>query len=430
MTDKQAHTLIRRAERKRTGKNFMRWYSSVHPRRNGEADIKTWAVKTWKGKPLILLASVYPTDGGAPKVSGRCLVSMWDNCPHFNWLDYGGRSHVAVWSDVDGGRDEMVDPPAHTFKRGIEFFGLGTFVNGFEKTRYRYGEFEASGLRVSDWLDMMHLTPKTELIIKANLLRWLDPRYLPTLMDNKPLLSFVRKNAAKYSAVSPYFVLRDFCNTCGGTLNDERARAYVVVNRFGFASLPFASLRILHWLEAQKVRPEQLRHHIDTLKELRMDLTYEPHVLPKDFATYSLDIEERVHAKREAARLEREAKRIEEERIAREARIFARRQIRKWLAEGRIGKRFSIVIPNTETEMVAEGHAMHNCIGGYWGNDAWKRGQTNLAFIRKDGKPYMDVEISDGKIVQARYAHNKAVEETTKDYSLCRIALDAFKMAA
>lgn len=430
MTDKQAHTLIRRAERKRTGKNFMRWYSSVHPRRNGEADIKTWAVKTWKGKPLILLASVYPTDGGAPKVSGRCLVSMWDNCPHFNWLDYGGREHLAVWSDPDSCRNEMLDPYEHKFKRGIEFYGLGTFVNGFEKTRYRYGEFEASGLRVSDWLDMMHLTPKTELIIKANLLRWLDPRYLPTLMDNKPLLSFVRKNAAKYSAVSPYFVLRDFRNTCGGTLNDERARAYVVVNRFGFASLPFASLRILHWLEAQKVRPEQLRHHIDNLKELRMDLTYEPHVLPKDFATYSLDIEERVHAKREAARLEREAKRIEEERIAREARIFARRQIRKWLAEGRIGKRFSIVIPNTETEMQTEGHAMHNCVGDYWHGHGWRTGECELAFIRKNGKPYIDVEIRDGRIFQARYKGNIDVPEATKDYSLCRIALDAFKMAA
>ena len=134
MTDKKVFKLIRAAERNRTGKNFTRWYSSVHPRRNGEADIKTWAVKTYNGKPLILLAAIYPTDGGQAKVSGRCLISTWDNCPHWNWLDYGGKGHVAVWSNVDACRNEMLDAYDHSFNRGIEFFGLGTFVNGFEGT--------------------------------------------------------------------------------------------------------------------------------------------------------------------------------------------------------------------------------------------------------------------------------------------------------
>ena len=159
-----------------------------------------------------------------------------------------------------------------------------------------------------------------------------------------------------------------------------------------------------------------------------MDLTYEPHVLPKDFAVYSLDIEERVHQRREEKRLAREAAQLEKERIARESRIHARRTIRKWLAEGRIGPRFSIVIPNTETEMQAEGHTMRNCVGRYWSR--WKSGDCELAFIRKNGKPYIDVEISNGKIIQARYAGNDAVDTASKDYRICEVALAAFAKAA
>lgn len=428
MTDKKVFKLIRAAERNRTGKNFTRWYSSVHPRRNGEADIKTWAVKTYNGKPLILLATIYPTDGGQAKVSGRCLISTWDNCPHWNWLDYGGKGHVAVWSDVDACRNEMLDAYDHSFNRGIEFFGLGTFVNGFEGTKYQYGQFADSMMRVTDWLDCMHISPKTELVIKAGLLRWLDPRYLPTLMDNKPLLAFVRKNAEVYRGISPYFVIREFKRTDGGKIDESRAMAYTVCKKYRFDSLAFPAIRILRWLKAQKVEPSLLRHHIDNLKELGMDLTYQPHVLPKDFATYSLDIEERVHQKREEARLANEAAALERERVAREARIFARRQIRKWLAEGKIAPRFSIVIPNTETEMRDEGHAMHNCVGGYYSR--WKAGSCDLAFIRKDGKPYIDIEIGGDRIIQARYAHNEAVDTTSKDYKICELALAAFKRVA
>lgn len=429
MKTREVFKRIRAIEKTREGKNFTRWYSSVHPKRNGEAEIKTWAVKTYQGKPLILLASVYPTDGSQPKVSGRCLTSMWDNCPHYNWLDYGGKTHIAVWEDVDSERNEILDAYDHKFKRGIEFYGLGTFVNGFEKTKYEYGQYFNSGMRVSDWLDCMHISNKTELLIKSNLRRWLDPRYLPTLIDNKGLLDYVRANAANIQHTSPFYVIRDYKKTSGLKLNDEQARAFIICEKYNFGSLAVKPLRIIHWLDKHKVKPSQLRHHIDNLKELNMDLDYEPHILPKDFAVYSLEIEERVYQRREAIRLAREAEALEKARIAREARIYARRQIRKWLAEGKIGKRYSIVIPNTETEMIAEGKAMSNCVGGYW-HGGWQQGTCELAFIRKDGKPYIDVEIQNGEIFQARYARNVAVDETSKDYKLCTLALSAFKRAA
>lgn len=436
MNNREAKKLILRREAEYTGKNFTRWYSSVHPKRNGEAVVKTWAVKTYNGKPLILLASTYPTDGRHPKVSGRCLVSMWDNCPHWNWLDYGGKSHIAVWEDVDSCRNEMLDPAnEHQFRRGIEFYGLGTFVNGFEGTKYQYGCFDKTDLRLSDWLQLMRIDAKTELIIKAGFVKWLDPRYLPTLADNKNLLAFVRNGGETLRDVSPYRIIQMFKRT-GGEVDFTRVQKMEKENKdrelireYGFGSLKFKPRRILSWLKKYDVKPEALRHHLDNVRELGMDMEYEPHILPKDFATYSLEIEERVHEKRERKRIADEAKRLEREKTAREARIYARRTIRKWLAEGKIGPKFSIIIPNTQTEMVTEGRAMNNCISTYW-DDSWKEGQTELAFIHKNGKPYIDVEFNGGTIIQARYKDNKAVEDGTKDYALCQFVTTAFKKVA
>ena len=142
--------------------------------------------------------------------------------------------------------------------------------------------------------------------------------------------------------------------------------------------------------------------------------------------------EERVHQRREDARLAREAAELAKEESARKIRIEARRTIRKWIAEGVIRKRYSIVVPSTETEMQAEGHAMGNCVGDYWSGHGWRKGECELAFLRKDGKPYIDIEMRKGQIVQARYKGNVEVPQGSKDYALCALAQRAFnwKIAA
>lgn len=436
MNKKEVFKRIRAAERIRTGINNTRWYSSVHPKRNGEAVVKTWAVKNFEGKPVILLASVYPTDGSQPKVSGRCLISMWDNCPHWNWLDYGGSSHVAVWSDVDGCRNEMLDACDHQFRKGIEFFGLGQFVNGFEHTKYEYGCFHDSGMRISDWLDCMHITPKTEIVIKSGLRKWLDPRYLPVLADNKTLVKFIRGGGLPMQYMSPFRALQLFKRT-GEKLDFNRANQLEkerleqdTVRKFDLGSLSFKARKILDWMQKYAVTPEAFRHHLDNIRLLGLDLQYEPHVLPKDFAVYSLEIEERVREKNKADQIAREARAMENERIARQARIYARKTIRKWLAEGKIHPKFDIIIPSTQTEMVTEGRAMSNCIGGYWEHSDWKQGSTELAFIHCDGKPYIDLEFREGKICQARYCKNETVPTNSKDYSLCEFVTKAFAKVA
>lgn len=418
----RARTMILRAEREYKGFNKTRWYSTIHPRRNGEARIRTWAVKTWKGKPLIFLAAEYNTDGSTNHVSGRCLINNYIHAPAFNWLDYGGKKHLAVWSDVDTGRDGWYKDYPHQFGKGTEFHGK--LLNNFANTRYQYFAYEKSHKRITDFIDLCRQSPKTELIIKAGLLNWLTPSAIRKLDTNKPLARFVARNAARLkeaSVRSTEYIYRRY----GEKSTPEQILTHDMVLTYGLADVKIPEARIARWFSLhQNVRPEDLRHHIDNLRELKMSLDYEPHILPHDWDTYHLDIEDRVMEARELAEAMEQA-------AIREARAEARKQIDEWLKSGKIHKRFKIVIPSTETELINESEVMHNCVRTY-GNRI-KKGNCALFFIRKDGKPYIDLEVGrNGNIVQARYDHNRDVRngEHKEDEKLCNLIATSFRMAA
>lgn len=414
MTNRDAQKLIRKAERSYKGINNTRWYSTIHPHRNGEATIRTWAVKTWKGKPLVMLAAEYHTDGSKGRVSGRCLIHNFTNQRCFNWLDYGGKSHVAVWSDVDACRGEWLEAFDHKFGKGHEFFGH--FLNGLEGTRYRYCAWSATDMRITDFLDCYRVSPMSELLAKAGLSKWLTPNHVARLAANKPLARFLARHCGELRNVQPSIVQREY-RRHGEGADIERMGALAELTPYGLEKLPASPKRVWAWMKRNGVAPWQLRHHVDNLIELKMSLNYEPHIMPHDWETYSLAIEERVKEERELA--------VEREReIVRKARIEARRTIDKWMREGKIRKAFKIVIPQSETELLAEGEAMHNCVGGYFSRI--KSGACTLAFIRKNGKPYIDMELVDGRIFQMRYDRNIGVNPDTVDGRLCKLVAKAF----
>ncbi len=78
---------------------------------------------------------------------------------------------------------------------------------------------------------------------------------------------------------------------------------------------------------------------------------------------------------------------------------------------------YTVVVPTTRREFVAEGKAMHNCIGGYFEKCA--DGETICFFIRKNGKRLADVEISPttGEIRQCRAKFNIDTDKETRDFA-------------
>ena len=76
-----------------------------------------------------------------------------------------------------------------------------------------------------------------------------------------------------------------------------------------------------------------------------------------------------------------------------------------------------VVIPEHITDLIAEGKMQHNCVGGYM--DRVAEGRTDVAFIRREAEPeasYITMEISLGKVIQARTKNNGPLDEEGKAF--------------
>ena len=81
-------------------------------------------------------------------------------------------------------------------------------------------------------------------------------------------------------------------------------------------------------------------------------------------------------------------------------------------------KKYTIVVPEDVYDLIYEGKAMHNCVGGYV--NSVSDGRTNVVFLRKKRnikKSFVTVEIAnDGHIVQARSFANGSLDTEVQEF--------------
>jgi len=78
---------------------------------------------------------------------------------------------------------------------------------------------------------------------------------------------------------------------------------------------------------------------------------------------------------------------------------------------------YKIVIPQRAADLIAEGAAMSNCVGGYMGKMA--SGSTDIMFIRKNEdleKSFVTMEVCKNVIIQVRAKYNKNIDEDTEKF--------------
>ena len=76
-----------------------------------------------------------------------------------------------------------------------------------------------------------------------------------------------------------------------------------------------------------------------------------------------------------------------------------------------------IVVPETVVDLIEEGKAQHNCVGGYMRRIA--AGETDVVFIRHQEDPaasYVTMEIKNGIIIQARSVYNGVLDDKAKAF--------------
>lgn len=118
-----------------------------------------------------------------------------------------------------------------------------------------------------------------------------------------------------------------------------------------------------------------------------------------------------------AAAHDREAERIQKINDAQKNKAFCMAYAGFARKAALSNKELQIVCPQRANDLVDEGKALHHCVGGYIDNVA--EGRCLIVFVRRveePKKPYVTVEVRDGKIAQIHGDHNSDPTEEVKKF--------------
>ena len=118
-----------------------------------------------------------------------------------------------------------------------------------------------------------------------------------------------------------------------------------------------------------------------------------------------------------AAAHDREAERIQKINDAQKNRAFGRAYAGFARKAVLSNEELQIVCPKRTNDLVAEGTALHHCVGSYI--DRVAEGSCLIVFVRRveePKKPYVTVEVRDGKIAQIHGDHNSDPTEEVKKF--------------
>lgn len=180
--------------------------------------------------------------------------------------------------------------------------------------------------------------------------------------------------------------------------------------------------KVIKYMQDTKLDYAEYSHYIHLLESLHYDLKDTYYSMPKDFKKADKRVTKEYEAEQKRLQRERERqwKLAEKKRIKEEdkksvliAKISAGLRKMPDLKEFLDGSNGLLVhIPESAEELRNEGRALHNCIGTYVNRIA--DNQTLVFYVRRIDKPdeaFVAFEYKEGRVVQCRYDHNKAVDD-------------------
>lgn len=225
-----------------------------------------------------------------------------------------------------------------------------------------------------------------------------------------------------------FSVLRDFQKYCERNLKDrQELHAWQV--RHSITNVEGNILRLLEHMTAHRLMRymeqqfEFLQHRLtpnknkryNALKDLFADYCdylrmcrNEQHDLSNDFVLFPKDIQ-KAHD-----RVSRQIKLKANAKMRRDFKIACKRIMNQLDFELNGMK---ILYPATPDDIVAEGHALHHCVGGYV--DRVAKQECIILFLRQTeqvDKPFYTIEVCNQKVAQVRGEHNAAATEEVNSF--------------
>ena len=165
--------------------------------------------------------------------------------------------------------------------------------------------------------------------------------------------------------------------------------------------------------------------YLDTIEKLGYNLADSYYSMPKNFVKADKKAIDEYVARFESVKLKsRMAKDLRIKEISDKLRAMPNLKDFLGGSDGLL-----VYVPESSSDLIAEGKALRNCIGTYV--DRIAEGKTNVFFIRRlndPTAPFVAMEICNGEIIQIREDHNKAVVDT-QILDFCHRFADALKAA-
>lgn len=177
--------------------------------------------------------------------------------------------------------------------------------------------------------------------------------------------------------------------------------------------------KFMHYMEAQfpiywEKRPANV-YRDPTMETLV--ITYVDYLHMCRRQAYDMKDKSVLFPKNCAAAHDREAERIQKINDAQKNRAFGRAYAGFARKAVLSNEELQIVCPKRTNDLVAEGRALHHCVGSYI--DRVAEGSCLIVFVRRveePKKPYVTVEVRDGKIAQIHGDHNSDPTEEVKKF--------------
>ena len=182
---------------------------------------------------------------------------------------------------------------------------------------------------------------------------------------------------------------------------------------------------LLKWCMKNDVTEMEYCRYARYVQEAGEDIAAFGVTMPRNFKATLETYEERANRK-EARRLAKERKAYNSG-IKSVAEAFA--MLSRLKAHG-----LAVVLPMNVKQLIDEGNAMHNCIGGMGYDKRICDGKSLIVFLYKDGKPFVDIEIDRERwTVRQCYAKcNTNTEEKINAFAkrICAKAKAIYRKAA
>ena len=283
-----------------------------------------------------------------------------------------------------------------------------------QKTQYKYcGWTNDLHYNLNEFIQLYNVYPQIEYFAKMRKMHLAIPSILTLCAKDKNFIKFLRNTAIPEVSIDWRYKPVDIMQAYR---NHTSVRVQYNIRDLRRSLRPFKQIsrgiwkKIKHYVEKNGIDSTMYYDYIVSVIALDLDLNDSKNLTPINF--------KRWHDIRIAEFSDKQARENERKQVLKNKGIEDHAKLYKKLE---VDGKFFIYMPRSVMEFVAEGDALHHCVGRLGYADRMSRGDTLILFVREPNEkqtPFVTMEYNPHtqKIVQTYGDHDSKPDQSVIDY--------------